>query len=180
MTRLAWRARLIRLLVLPAAVLLGLGLVAPCMTITTSFGRYDGWLRLIAPEIIAEENVTYSLIGGILKLIETGDVAIGLVLIAFSACFPTLKLAVMAYANEVIRRGGTGGLALKLAHHAGKFSMLDVTVLALFILVVKGLPGRSELHLEWGIWAFAASVLMSLIASLLLSSSERSAAARAD
>ena len=168
-----WKTRLVRMLVLPAAVLLGLGLVAPCMTIETSFGRYDGWLRLIAPEMLAEQIVTYSLLGGILKLIETGDLWIGLILLAFSVCFPTVKLAVMAYANEVVRRGGTGGLPLRLAHHAGKFSMLDVTVLGLFILVIKGLPGRSELRLEWGIWAFTASVLLSLVASLLLASSER-------
>lgn len=172
-TASGWLGGLIRLLVLTSAALLGLGLVAPSMTITTSFGRYDGWLRLIAPEMIREEQVTYSLLGGILTLIELGNVGIGLLLVAFTCVFPTLKLMLMAWAIQTLMAGRRAGRLLSLAHHAGKFSMLDVLVLALLILVIKGLPGSSELWLEWGVWAFAASVILSLIASLLLTGLER-------
>lgn len=171
--RFVWLPGLVRLLVLTAAVLLGLGLVAPCMTLITTFGRYDGWLRLIAPEILAEGKTTYSLLGGILTLIDHGDVAIGMLLLAFSCVFPTLKLTVMAWATERLARGGLSGWLMRLGHHAGKFSMLDVMVLALLVIAIKGLPGRSELRLEWGIYAFAASVILSLFASLLLGRMER-------
>lgn len=163
-----WSGGLIRLLVLSSAALLGLGLVAPAMTITTSFGRYDGWLRLIAPEMIREEQVSYSLLGGIVTLFDLGDVALGVLLLAFTCVFPTLKLMLMGWAAQTLMDGRRAGRLLSLAHHAGKFSMLDVMVLALLILAIKGLPGSSELRLEWGVWSFAASVLLSLIASLLL------------
>ena len=162
------RAALIRLLLLTSAALLGLGLVAPAMTILTSFGRLDGWVRLIAPELLAESETTYSLLGGILRLIREGSPGLGALLLAFSAIFPTLKLAIMAHANERIVAGGRGGLTLAFAHHAGKFSMLDVLVLAMLVLAIKGLPGSSELELRWGVWAFGASVLTSLVASILL------------
>ena len=163
-----WSGGLVRLLVLAAAALLGLGLVAPAMTIETSFSRYDGWLRLIAPEMIREEQVTYSLLGGIATLFELGNVALGLLLLAFTCVFPTLKLMLMGWAAQTLMDGGRAGTLLAMSHHAGKFSMLDVLVLALLILAIKGLPGSSELRLEWGVWAFAASVLLSLVASLLL------------
>lgn len=168
-----WLTGGVRLLVFTAAALLGLGLVAPSMTIVTTFGRYDGWLRLLAPEIIRQEKSTYSLLGGILSLIELGHIGIGLVLLAFTCFFPTLKLMLMAWATETLAGGRPAGRLLLFAHHAGKFSMLDVLVLAMLILAIKGMPGSSELRLEWGIWAFAASVILSLLASLLLSRLER-------
>ncbi len=168
-----WLPWIVRPMVLLAAVLLGLGLVAPAMTIETSFGRYDGWLRLLAPEMVREERSTYSLLGGIFELMEHGSVALGLLLLAFSCVFPTLKLMLMAWATETLARNRPAGRLMSLAHHAGKFSMLDVLVVALLILAIKGMPGSSELRLELGVWAFAGSVLLSLVASLLLHRIER-------
>ena len=162
------RAAFVRLLVLVSAVTLGLGLVGPCMTIETGFGRFDGWVRLFEPDAIREQHTTYSLLGGILQLLGRGELFVGGILLAFSAVFPTLKLGLLAYGNEVLAGGGRAGLLLRAAGHAGKFSMLDVTVAALLVLAIKGIPGRTELRLEWGLYAFAASVLLSLVASLLL------------
>ena len=163
-----FRPALIRLLVLVSAVTLGVGLIGPAMTIETGFGRFDGWIRLFEPGAIREQHMTYALLGGILTLIDRGELLIGGILLAFSAVFPTLKLALLAAGNETLARGGRSGVLLRLAGHAGKFSMLDVTVAAFLVLAIKGLPGRSELRLEWGLYAFAASVLLSLAASLLL------------
>ena len=167
--RPVWLPGIVRFLVFTSAALLGLGLVAPAMHVSTSFGRYDGWVRLVANDLVRQKEATYSLLGGIVTLIRGREAWVGWVLLAFSVIFPTLKLATMAGATETLARGGRGGLFLAFAHHAGKFSMLDVLVVALLILAVKGLPGASDLRSEWGLWAFAASVLLSLIASLLLS-----------
>jgi hypothetical protein len=51
--------------------------------------------------------------------------------------------------------------------------MLDVLVLAMIVVAIKGLPGSSEIRLGWGVWAFAGSVVLSLIASVLLHKLER-------
>lgn len=165
--RRRWLASVVRPLLLLAAALLGIGLVAPCMRIETSFGRYDGWIRLLAPEMAHQQQSTYSLLGGIVAMIDHGSVALGLLLLAFSCVFPTLKLVLMAWTNETLARGGRAGRLMALAHHVGKFSMLDVMVLAMLVIAVNGVPA-SELRLRWGVWAFAGSVVLSLIASLLL------------
>lgn len=157
------RRSIVRLFTLVSAVLLGLGLVAPAMTLTTDFGRWDGWVRLLDPDTSAEREQSYSLLGGITTLVRGGDVAIGLVLLAFTVAFPTLKLALLAFANE--RTGPT--LAASIARHAGKWSLLDVLVIAMLVLAIKGLPGGSELALRWGVWMFASSVVLSLIASIV-------------
>jgi len=160
---MTWRRPIVRLLVFASAALLGLGLVAPAFTITTDFGRWDGWIRLLDPESDAERHQTFGLVGGIVRLIREGSVGIGVVLIAFTVVFPTLKLALLAFANE----RPAPGLAGAIARHAGKFSMLDVLVLAMLVIAIKGLPGGSELALRHGVWAFAGSVLLSLVASLI-------------
>ena len=165
-----------RLLVLGAAGLLGVGLVAPCMTIVTSFGRYEGWLRLLAPDMLREEPSTYSLLGGILAIMRHDNLGLGLLLLAFSCVFPTLKLMLMAWANEALAVGRPAGRMFRLAHHSGKFSMLDVMVLALIVIAIKGLPG-SRVRIEWGVAAFAGSVVLSLVISLLLHRAELRAAA---
>jgi paraquat-inducible protein A len=144
-----------------SAVLLGAGLAGPCMAIEPSFGKYDGWVRLLKPDLARPTR--YSVFGGILALIENGNAALGLMLMAFSVVFPTVKLAVMAGATSALAVGRPSGALMKLAHHTGKFSMLDVFVVGLIVLAIKGLPGGSRITLGWGVGAFAASVVLSLI-----------------
>ena len=154
-----------------SAVLLGIGLAGPCMRIEPAFGPMDGWVRLLKPALMRPTE--YSVVGGILKLIENGSVAVGVLLFAFSVVFPTAKLAVMAAATSSLAAGRSSGVLAKLAHHAGQFSMLDVFVVGLIVLAIKGLPGGSKVTLGWGVGAFATSILLSLLASLALSSLER-------
>ena len=161
-------------LILVAAALLGAGLVGPCMTIVPSLGQWDSWLRLLKPSAVRPS--AYSVLSGIMTMIRGGNPGLGLLLLAFSAAFPTAKLAVMAWAASALGGGGTRGAgrwALALVHHAGKFSMLDVMVLAMIVIALKGLPGNTRVELGWGVWAFAASVVVSLIASILLQRLEK-------
>jgi paraquat-inducible protein A len=174
MPRAALR-NVILLLILAAAGLLGAGLVGPCMTIVPSLGEWDSWVRLLKPSAVRPSR--YSVLSGIMTMIRGHNVGLGLLLLAFSAVFPTLKLAVMAWAASALG-GGNGGsphgrAALGFVHHAGKFSMLDVMVLAMIVIALKGLPGNTRVELGWGVWAFAGSVVVSLIASVLLQRLEK-------
>lgn len=154
-------------IVLPlAAVLLGLGLVAPCMTVQPSFGDYDSWVKLLKPDFI--EPTTYSILGGILKLIEGDSPALGLILLLFSVAFPAVKLATLWVGVAQITAGQKTGVALWITHHAGKFSMLDVMVIALIIVGMKALPGGTTITVGWGLYTFAGSVIASIVGSILV------------
>ena len=154
-----------------AAVLLGAGLAGPCMTIQPAFGAFDGWVRLLKPDLA--RPTSYSVIGGILALMKHGSTVVGVTLLAFSVVFPTAKLALLASSAAGLSGGERAGALTKFAHHAGKFSMLDVFVVGLIVLAIKGLPGGSKVTLGWGVAAFAGSVVLSLLASLGLSMLER-------
>jgi paraquat-inducible protein A len=149
-----------------AALLLGLGLVGPCMTIQPHFGEYHGWVKLLRPEMT--EPSTYSILTGLVQMHRTGHTAIALLLLGFSVIFPILKLAAMARAAAALALGHPLGRSARFTHHLGKLSMLDVLVIGLFILAAKGLPGGSEVTLGWAVWSFAISVLLSIAASALL------------
>ena len=152
-----------RVLLVLAAVTLGLGLTGPCMTITPHFGAYDGWVRLLTDAQFTDPK-RFSILSGIRALFDQRQAGIAALLLLFSVCFPAAKLCVMGYAEAA----GRGGPALTLAHHAGKFSMLDVFVVGVLVVVLKGIPGETQVALGWGLYAFAASVLLSLIAGFLL------------
>ena len=165
----------VRACIVASALLLGAGLAGPCMAVEPAFGKFDGWVRLLKPSLARPTQ--YSVVGGITALIHNGSLALGLLLLAFSVVFPTAKLAVMAAATAALAEGRSSGPLMKLAHHAGKFSMLDVFVVGLIVLAIKGMPGGSRVTLGWGVGAFAASVVLSIIAALLVHRIERPAVA---
>jgi paraquat-inducible protein A len=162
---------LIRAFIAASALLLGAGLAGPCMAVLPAFGKYEGWVRLLKPSLARPTE--YSVLGGITALIHNGSIALGLLLLAFSVVFPTLKLAVMAAATAALAQGRSTGVLMKLSHHAGKFSMLDVFVVGLIVLAIKGLPGGSRVTLGWGVGAFAASVILSMLAGMVIQHVER-------
>ena len=168
MRRTLWS---VRGLIAASAVLLGVGLAGPCMSVEPAFGGLDGWVRLLKPNLTRATH--YSVVGGITTLIHNGSIALGVLLLAFSVVFPTIKLAVMSAATAALSDGFSSGPLMKLAHHAGKFSMLDVFVVGLIVLAIKGMPGGTRVTLGWGVAFFAASVLLSMVAALVIQRLER-------
>lgn len=131
---------------------------------------WDSWLKLLDPSEL--QPTTYSILGGILELMRTNSLALGLLLMAFSVAFPAIKLATLWWGVTVLQQGSPSGWALWLTHHAGKFSMLDVMVIAVLIIAIKGMPGDTDITIQWGLFAFAASVLLSIIASIMVTRME--------
>jgi paraquat-inducible protein A len=156
----------LRVLTLVSTVLLGIGLFGPCMTIQPSFGEYHWLVEYFKPD--TAKPTTYSIWSGILHLFRDGDVLVGIIVFVFSVVFPVWKLCVLwAGANwEESKPAGYG--VLKLVANLGKVSMLDVFVVALLVLAIKGLPGGTKVLIGWGVWAFCGSILISMWVSMKL------------
>jgi len=153
-----------------AHVLLGVGLFAPCMTVTPRAGPLEGlgrWLGLV------DEPKTYSVVTGVLQLLRGGNVPIGLVLLLFSVLFPIAKLVILRAAIA----DGAAGRAHDLAARFGRYSMADVFVLALLVVVSKSFPGGTTVEVRWGAFAFAAAALLCLVLAARVSAPSRSGAA---
>jgi paraquat-inducible protein A len=134
------------LYVLALATLTG-GLLLPALTVTE--------LRLF--------DSVYSVLGGLQSLRKSGDWPLFILIFAFSVVLPYAKLALLAW---VWRHGRPSGSdkALELVEALGRWSLLDVLVVALAVITLRG-NFFVRTQLEPGIYLFAAAALLSMTLS---------------
>ncbi len=81
---------------------------------------------------------SYSILGAIVLLINEGEVLTGAILLAFSVCLPVAKIMALLATWWRLRAGGRPAPWLpRLLEAIGKWSMLDVLVVALVIFAAK-------------------------------------------
>jgi paraquat-inducible protein A len=110
----------------------------------------------------------HSLLGVVVALLDEREYFLGVVLGAFSVVFPGLKLLVLARLALGRLIGWNGwAKAAGIAHYFGRWSMLDVVLIALVVFAIKR-SGLAEAAALPGIWFFAGSAVLSIIAARLL------------
>ena len=141
------KARQLRYLIGVAALLLAVGLVAPIATLT---------------KFILVEN-TFSVLSGVVTLFSEGQFFLFLLITAFSVVLPIMKLGVLyrLVSRSDAMREKTRRL-LHWMHLYGKWSMLDVFVVAVLVVSVK-LGAIANVEMRYGLYAFSASVLLTMI-----------------
>lgn len=154
-----------RLLLLACCCFLGIGLLAPTLTIQPRAGEFTWLVELWDEE--ATKPMTYSIFGAIRDLYLMNNFFLALVLGLFSIAFPIFKLSLYWLATDRHLNSHSVNEALKWTSRLSKFSMVEVLFLALLILTVKTLPGGSEAQIEWGAFAFFASAIGSMLVPLL-------------
>jgi len=136
----------LRIYILIAALLLFVGLVTPIITLN---------------KFVLIHN-TFSVLSGVIELFREGQIFLFLVITGFSVVIPILKLWVLyrlvskseAAKEKVIKQ-------LHWMHLYGKWSMLDVFVVAVLVAAVK-LGAVADVEMRFGLYAFAASVLLTM------------------
>ncbi len=143
------RGVLINLLLLLACALLALGLKLPLVSIEKFwfFGN------------------TVSLLSAISQLWQEGEKGLAVLIGSFSLLFPVVKLLLLFYIwNLEDARSPGHRKHLKWLNTYSKWSMLDVFVVALLVVTLKlGMLARAQV--EFGLYAFAASVILTMILS---------------
>jgi paraquat-inducible protein A len=143
------RSFLIRVCVFASLVLLVTGAVTPLLT-TERFYFFSN---------------TFSLASGLRQLVANDQALIAAVVILFSFCIPVTKAVIIWLAAS---RTASQTRLLAIADRFGKWSMLEVFIAALLLVALK-LGPVVDTTLHYGAWLLAASVLLSGIASQLLS-----------
>lgn len=156
----------ILLLIFGTTFLLGLGIFGPCLQIVPGFGDYSPLVRVLKPDLTVPTS--FSLFGGIKLMAEGGNMGLASVVFAFSVLFPVSKVSVFWIAANDTPRHPTFKKAFRVATTLGKFSMVDVFVIALLVVAIKGLPGNTQVKLQWGFWCFCFSVMGTLAIPFLL------------
>jgi paraquat-inducible protein A len=140
--------RLLGWVVLFAGVLLVLGWTLPIMTVEKLW--------------FLSERV--SILQGALELWRHGDLFLCAVIVIFSVAFPLLKLGLALF---LWYQADTGGALLVRAlgwiEQLGRWSMLDVFVVALLVVAIQA-SLISDVAMHAGIYVFTAAVVVSILA----------------
>ena len=163
MARAPTSLRKLRFLVLLSSFLLGIGISAPSMTVVPNYGNLSGIIKVFQPDLAQTQS--FSILEGVWQLLvaeSLGNIFVGSLLLLFSILFPLWKLGILSSSIGALSRSECPMRGLFLVEKLGKFSMIDIFVMALLVVAIKGLPGGTEVQINWGLAAFAASVLISM------------------
>ena len=143
------RALAVRLLLLCTLALLLAGLFAPIITL----------------EKLLFVHNTFSLASGLVQLLGEGQFLVFLLVGGFSVLLPLAKLVVLFlfvgrhWADRARLHRYVGWM-----HRYGRWSMLDVFVVAVLVATVK-LGAVANVQVHYGLYLFAAAVLLTMAAT---------------
>jgi len=127
------------------------------------------WPAILLPIVEIERlghRHSSSLLFGVLDLFHHGSWFVGLVVLLFSIVFPITKIVMLlelSLLNLLHRRHKAQ--TYRLMEHVGRWSMMDVLLLAFLVMLVK-LGTLVEFHFGPAVIAFVACVVLSMSASL--------------
>ncbi len=110
---------------------------------------HAGWLPYFS-------GTEITILGGVADLWQS-DAALATLVALFAIVIPYAKTLSLA----AIHFGWLGARALPLIEIIGKLAMADVFLIALYIVLIKGV-GIGHVVSAWGLWLFTACVLASL------------------
>ena len=143
------QASLINLLLLASLILLVIGITAPLLTII---------------KFSFIEN-TVSLLSTVEQFYAEKEWFLFIIIATFSLCVPVIKIAsLLLILNVDYSRGSLLDKSLQVIETVGKWSMLDVFVVALLLVSVK-LGALAKVEVHYGLYAFATSVLLTMTLS---------------
>jgi paraquat-inducible protein A len=114
----------------------------------------------------------YSVVAGVQGLWEQGQYVLATILFFFSIVFPMCKLAMLGFLWFIRLAEQRRQAVLHWLGVLGKWSMLDVFVVAILIVLVK-LGPLAKVQPQRGIYWFAAAIFLSMITSMYVDSLAR-------
>jgi paraquat-inducible protein A len=131
-------------LLLLATILLAFGVNFPMLTISQ----------------FVVMKTSFSVVSGIYELLRNGQILLFVLVALFSLVLPILKIVVL-FRILSVKHGNPVVINryLHLMHEYGRWSMLDVLVVAVLIVAVK-LGTIASIEIHFGLYVFAAAVLL--------------------
>ena len=132
-----------------ATLLLAVGVFAPIITLE---------------KLLVVRN-TFSIVSGVVGLLKDGQVFLFLLVGGFSVGLPIAKLAmVLRMLHIELHQDTRLRKYIRWMHTYGRWSMLDVFVVAILVVSVKlGALARVQMH--YGVYVFAGAVVLTMLAT---------------
>jgi paraquat-inducible protein A len=159
-----WKPITAGILVSAACLSFGAALAGPIFSVVPGAGELTPWLRAFKPDSMTP--ISQSLTAGVMTLWTDGDFVLAILLGLFCIVLPFFKFGVIW--SSLLRAGMESTLIGRLIAGSSKYSMVEIFILAILAVVVKGLPGGSTMNLEPAAYYFIISVIFSLAAAFLI------------
>lgn len=144
---------------LAALMTLTLGLITPILMVTI-----HKEVEYLGDIVLSFESK--GVIGSIVKLWEGGDIIVAMVILLFSVMVPVLKVISLLVVSLFMESPFAHGI-IKFFKMIGKWSMVDVFVVAVFLVYLTANKGDvSRAEVEMGLYFFLAYVIVSMLGSL--------------
>lgn len=144
---------------LSAMITLVLGLITPILMVTI-----HKEVEYIGDIVLSFESK--GVMGSIVKLWESGDVVVALVILLFSVLVPVLKVFALLFVAIFMENRFAHNI-VKFFKMIGKWSMVDVFVVAVFLVyLTSNNADVSRAEVEVGLYFFLAYVIVSMLVSL--------------
>lgn len=148
---------------LAASISLVMGLITPILMVTI-----HKEVEYIGDIVLSFESK--GIMGSIMKLYDNGDFVVALVILLFSVIVPLLKVLSLLFMSIFMESTSIGNLAGYLVNFfkmIGKWSMVDVFVVAVFLVyLTSNNADVSKAEIEVGLYFFLVYVLVSMVLSL--------------
>ena len=127
------------------------------------------WPAILLPILEIErlgQRSQQSILSGTLELLHHGNYFVGTIVLLFSLVFPLTKILLLMELSwlEILHQRHKA-IGLRLMEFLGKWSMLDVMLLAFLVMLVK-LGNLVDFHFGPAVVAFVLCVVMSMVASM--------------
>ncbi|MET0012989.1 MAG: paraquat-inducible protein A [Sedimenticola sp.] len=125
------------------------------------------YIGLTAPMITIEKFIfisnSFSVTSGVMELYRNGETLLFLIIGIFSVLLPILKLLLLfMLINLLEKQSQRMKRYLHLMHDYGRWSMLDVFVVAVMVVSVK-LDAIAKVYVHSGLYAFGAAVILTML-----------------
>jgi hypothetical protein len=142
-----------------AMIALVLGLITPILMVTI-----HKEVEYLGDIVLSFESK--GVIGSIVKLWETGDIVVAMVILLFSVVVPVLKVLSLFVVSVFMESRFAHGI-IAFFKMIGKWSMVDVFVVAVFLVYLTANKGDvSRAEVEMGLYFFLVYVIVSMLVSL--------------
>jgi hypothetical protein len=108
------------------------------------------------------------LLGIIKSLFSDGSYLLGIIIFLFSVVFPLLKIVLCGFALIPSIHGDTKRSIIKTISYVSKWSMADVFIVAVIIVMFKAKGFNFKFTAEAGIYFYALSAVLSSLAIILV------------
>ncbi len=109
----------------------------------------------------------YSVFTGIVNLAQGGEIVLAFILFFFSMVFPFIKLFALAVIWFKKMSDERRAVTLHWLEMLGKWSMLDVFVVAILIVASK-MRALTEVQPRIGVYFFAAAIILAMVTTMII------------